>query len=192
MHSQNSLISKTWLTKFACFVGIAGVTTLISVPVLAKFFPRYALFQPSAYSNYPYRTSDNSIASTLSGDSKFANMAEELKQAGLMERLKQPGRFTIFAPTNTAFNTLSKDTFKRYSESSNRLRVLKYHMVTGEVTKQDVDKGTIATVEGAPVTITVDQQDTVKLNDAIAKHPSIVTKNGVIIEIDKVLLPPGF
>ncbi len=191
MHKQNSLISKNWLTKFACFVGIAGVTTLISVPVLAKFFPRYALFQPSAYSNYPYRTSDNNIASTLSGDTKFANLAEELKQAHLMETLKKPGKFTIFAPTNTAFNALSKDTFKRYSESDNRLRVLKYHMVAGEVTKQDVDRGTIATVEGTPVRVTVDQ-DTVKLNDAIAQHPSIVTKNGVIIEIDKVLLPSGF
>ena len=191
MHSQNSPITKNWLTKLACFVGIAGVTTLISFPVLAKFFPRYALFQPSAYSNYPYRTSNNNIASTLSGDSKFANMTEELKQAGLMETLKQPGHFTIFAPTNTAFNTLSKDTFKRYSESNNRLRVLKYHMVAGVVTQQDIDRGTIATVEGTPVRITVDQ-DTVKLNDAIAKHPSIVTKNGVIIEIDKVLLPSGF
>ncbi|MDF5720418.1 MAG: fasciclin domain-containing protein [Rhizonema sp. PD37] len=118
-------------------------------------------------------------------------MAEELKQAHLMESLKKPGKFTIFAPTNTAFNTLSKDTFKRYSESNNRLRVLKYHIVAGEVTKQDVDRGTVATVEGTPVRITADQ-DTVKLNDAIAQHPSIVTKNGVIIEIDKVLLPSGF
>ncbi|MDF5733004.1 MAG: fasciclin domain-containing protein [Rhizonema sp. PD38] len=191
MHKQNYLISKNWLTKLACFVGIAGVTTLISVPVLAKFFPRYALFQPSAYSKYPYRTSNNDIASTLSGDSKFANLAEELKQARLMETLKKPEKFTIFAPTNTAFNALPKDKFKRYSESNNRLRVLKYHMVAGGVTKEDVDRGTVATIEGTPVRITVDQ-DIVKLNDAIAKHPSIVTKNGVIIEIDKVLLPSGF
>lgn len=194
MHNQNlnPSITRNWFTKLACFVGIAGVSTLISFPVLAKFIPRYAaLFQPSAYSNYPYRNSENNIASTLAQDSKFANLADELKEAGLLDTLKQPGNFTLFAPTNDAFNALPKDVFKRYSDPKNRLRVLKYHLVSHAITSKDVDSRAIATVEGNQVIINTDAEGEVKLNNANAKHPSIATKNGVIIEVDKVLLPPG-
>jgi uncharacterized surface protein with fasciclin (FAS1) repeats len=194
MHNLNSSISKNWLTKLACFVGIAGVSTLISFPVLARFYPRYTLFQPSASSNYPYRNSENSIADTLAQDSKFTNLYNELKAAGLLETLKQPGHFTLFAPTNEAFNALPKDVFSRYTK--NRIKVLKYHLVSSKITESDVsDKHgkAIVTVEGSPIIITAISEDGVKLNDDTnPKPPSIETKNGVIVEVDKVLLPKGF
>ncbi|MBW4635343.1 MAG: fasciclin domain-containing protein [Iphinoe sp. HA4291-MV1] len=193
----NALITKRSFRKLAYAVGIAGVSTLISVPVLARFYPPRALFQPSAHLAYPYRNSEKDIADNLAQNSKFANLFDELKQAGLLKTLKQPGYFTIFAPTNEAFNTLPKDVFERYSQPQNRLRVLKYHLVSGpidskEADAKDLNGKAITTVEGDQVKITVDPEGTVKLNNAIGKHPSIRTKNGVIIEVDKVLLPPGF
>lgn len=192
MHKQNSSTTKNWLTKLALFVGIAGVSTLISFPVLAKFFRPYALFQPSAYSSYPYRNSENDIATALSQDTKYANLARQLKEAGLLDSLKQPGNFTIFAPTNQAFDALPKYVFNKLSQPNNRVKVLKYHLVSRLITEQDIKSGAIATTEGTPIKITVDSEDTVKINDATGKHPSTVTKNGVIIEVDKVLIPPGF
>ncbi len=194
MHMQNlnPLITNHWFKKLAFFVGITGVATLSSFPVLAKLYPRYALFQPSAYSSYPYRTSQNNIAEVLTQDKKFANLVYELKQADLLETLKQSGKFTIFAPTDKAFNDLPKDTFKRLSQPQNRLRVLKYHLVPGEISHQIVDTGVVTTLEGHQVRISANSDGAVKLNDADGKHPSTVAKNGVIIEIDKVLLPPGF
>ena len=191
--NRNPLISKNWIKKLTCFVGIAGVTTLISFPVLAKFYPRYALFQPSAYSSVPYRNSEKDIAQTLIQDSKFANLVGELKQAGLLDTLKEgKGKYTIFAPTDKAFNALPKDVFKRYSQSENRMKVLQYHLVAGEVTKESVDSGAVTTIEGQPIKIVVEDAGTVKLNNAIGKYPSTVASNGVIIEVDKVLLPTGF
>lgn len=190
--SLNPLITKNWINKLTCFVGIAGLTTLISFPVLAKFYPRYALFQPSAYSSVPYRNSNKNIAETLTQDSKFANLVDELKQAGLLDTLKQ-GNYTIFAPTDKAFNALPKDVFKRYSQSENRIKVLKYHLVAGEIIKDKVDTGAVTTVEGQPIKIVVDESTgTVNLNDAKGKYPSTVASNGVIIEVDKVLIPPEF
>jgi len=190
--NRNPLISKNWIKKLTCFVGIAGVTTLISFPVLAKFYPRYALFQPSAYSSVPYRNSEKDIAQTLIQDSKFANLVGELKQAGLLDTLKK-GNFTIFAPTDKAFNALPKDVFKRYSQSENRMKVLQYHLVAGQITKKSVDSGAVTTIEGQPIKIVVDDTTgTVKLNNAMGKNPSTVASNGVIIEVDKVLLPPNF
>ncbi len=188
--------NKNWIKKLTCLVAIAGVTTAIGFPVLAKpklFYPRYALFQPSAYSSVPYRNSEKNIAQTLIQDSKFSNLVDELKQAGLLDTLKQPGRFTIFAPTDQAFNALPKDVFKRYSQSENRIKVLKYHLVAGEVTEDKVNSGAVTTLEGEPIKIVIDDSTgTVKLNDANGKYPSTVASNGVIIEVDKVLLPPDF
>lgn len=189
------MLNKSWIKKLTCLVAIAGVTTAIGFPVLAKpklFYPRYALFQPSAYSSVPYRNSEKDIAQTLTQDSKYANLVNELKQAGLLDTLKQ-GNFTIFAPTDKAFNTLPKDVFKRYSQSENRIKVLKYHLVVGQITKGNVDSGAVKTLEGQPIKIVVDDSTgTVKLNNAIGKYPSTVASNGVIIEVDKVLLPSEF
>lgn len=189
----NAPITKSQLKKLACALGIAGFTTLISFPVLAKFYPPIYLFQPSAHRNYPYRNSGN-IAEKLAQNSKFANLYDELKQAGLLNDLKQ-GKYTILAPTNEAFNALPKNVFERYSQPQNRLRVLKYHLVANEIDAKDskeLDGKLIKTVEGNQIKITVDSQEMVKLNDAIGKPPSIQASNGVIIEVDKVLLPPGF
>ncbi|NMG07899.1 fasciclin domain-containing protein [Brasilonema sp. UFV-L1] len=198
MLNQNRLkaeITKSWFNKLACVVGIAGTATLVSVPVLAKFYPPPALFQPSAHRSYPYRNSEKNVADTLAQNSKFANLYYELKQAGLLQTLKQSGNFTIFAPTNEAFNALPKDVFERYSQPQNRQRVLKYHLVAGEVNAKDAKElngKSITTVEGEQIKIAVDSEGTVKLNNAIGKHPSTRAKNGVIIEVDKVLLPSGF
>ena len=70
----NTPITKSQLKKLACVLGITGFATLISFPVLAKFYPPTYLFQPSAHRNYPYRNSDRSIADTLAQNSKFANL----------------------------------------------------------------------------------------------------------------------
>jgi uncharacterized surface protein with fasciclin (FAS1) repeats len=188
-----ALTGKKTSIKLACLLGIIGVTTLISSPVLARrFFPRFALFQPSAYKNYPYRTSNSTIADTLTKDKKFANLVDELKEAGLFDSLKKPGYFTIFAPTDSAFDSLSDNVFKRYSQPENRIKVLKYHLVTGEITPKQVQDGTIKTLEGTEVKISDRSDGTVQLNDAIAQHPSTTTTNGVIIEIDQVLIPADF
>ncbi|NEQ18854.1 MAG: fasciclin domain-containing protein, partial [Microcoleus sp. SIO2G3] len=134
----------------------------------------------------------NNIANALSQDTKYANLTRQLKEAGLLDRLNQPGNFTIFAPTNQAFEALPKDVFNKLSQPNNRLKVLNYHLVNRLITEQDIKKGSITTAEGTPIKITVDSEDTVKLNDAIGQHPSTLAKNGVIIEVDKVLIPKEF
>ncbi len=186
--------TKQLFKRLALIVGMAGVTTFISFPVLAKFYPPLALFQPSAYRSYPsYRNSEKNIADTLVAEKgKFANFVYELQQAGLLDELKQQGSFTIFAPSDEAFNALPKDVYQRYSQPENRLKVLKYHLVSRLITEKNLNGAEIPTVEGKSVKVTVGSDGVVKLNNAVGKPPSIQTKNGVIVEIDRVLLPPGF
>jgi uncharacterized surface protein with fasciclin (FAS1) repeats len=193
IHKKNAQNTKKFPNRLALIAGIVGVSTLISFPVLARFYPAAALFQPSAYRSYPsYRNSEKNIADTLAEDSKFKNFVYELKQAGLLDELKQEGTFTIFAPSDEAFNALPKDTYQRYSKPENRLKVLKYHLVSRIITEKNLNGAEIPTAEGKSVKVTVGSDGTVKLNNAVGKPPSIQTKNGVIIEIDRVLLPPEF
>lgn len=193
IRNLDTVMNKKSFKKLALVVGIAGATTLISFPVFARFYRPYALFQPYAARSYPYRNSEKNIADTLAQESKFANFVYELKQAGLLEELEKKGPFTIFAPTNEAFNTLPKQDYERYSQSQNRAKVLKYHVVPGLVTDKNVNGKELTTIEGHKVNISVGSDDTVKLNNqAMGIHPSTQTKNGVIIEVDKVLLPPNF
>jgi uncharacterized surface protein with fasciclin (FAS1) repeats len=192
--NSHAFNGKKLFVKLAWLISIIGVTTMIASPVLARkfFYPRLALFQPSAYRNYPYRNSNSTIADTLAKDGKYANLVDELKEAGLFDTLKKPGYFTIFAPTDEAFNALPDNVFKQYSKPENRIKVLKNHLISGQITPEQVNSGLIKTLEGSQVKITDTPDGTVKLNDANAKHPSTTTTNGVIVEIDRLLLPSDF
>lgn len=188
--NMNPLRSKGWVKKLAVFLGVASISTMMALPILAQFRGRpISIFQPLA----GYRGSD--IVGTLNKEKRFNGFANELKKAGLTETLKQGDYFTILAPTNEAVDAVDPDTFNRFSQPENRIRVLKYHLIPGQVTEDDLKKGEVTTLEGNPVKILVTQyQDgqTIKINEANTKYPSTPVDNGVIIEIDKVLLPPGF
>ncbi len=201
MYNQTfkSFASNRTLKKWGLFIAIASLICLVSVDVFARpIYPPYALFQPYAYRRYPYRTFKGSIADSLTRDSKFKNFVDELKQADLLNPLqeacsqKEPSCLTIFAPTDKAFNALSEAQFKKFSEPENRVKVLKYHMIQGSVSNQDVDSKTKLTMEGSSVRIGDTSNGSYTINDANTKHPSTLANNGVIIEVDKVLLPPNF
>lgn len=181
----DSLLKKTMV-----IVGLAGVNILISLPMLAQLYSPYALFQPHAYSHYPSRHEGGNLVDILNEESNFVNLVAELEEAGLAETLKEE-KFTILAPTDAAFEALPDNVFAKFSESETRLKVLQYHLIAGEVTPEEVDRGKIKTLAGNSLSI-VNQNSVVSINDANAKHPSTLASNGVIIEIDKVLLPPDF
>ncbi|MGJ5672784.1 MAG: fasciclin domain-containing protein [Nostochopsis sp.] len=188
-HKFHALSGKKWFVQLAWVMGIIGVTTMISSPVLARRFYGFAFLQPSAYRNYPYRNSNSTIADTLAKDGKYANLVDELKEAGLFDTLKKPGYFTIFAPTDNAFNALDSNVFKKYSQSENRVKVLKYHVIVGEITPEQIKTGVLKTLEGDEIKITEDADGEVKVNDAKVNHPATTTTNGVIVQINGLLIP---
>jgi uncharacterized surface protein with fasciclin (FAS1) repeats len=193
IYPKRSIPVNCKLFSFLTAISIISFLTLGSFPVLAeKFYSRFTLFQPSAYSNYPYRGSKSTISDTLAKNKKFATLLNELKEANLLETLKRSGYFIIFAPTNDAFNALPDNVLKRYSQPENRMKVLKYHLISNKITSEQLNGGVITTIEGSQIKITDTPEGTIKLNDANAKYPPTMTTNGMIIEIDKVLLPSDF
>ena len=120
----------------------------------------------------------------------FENLLAEIESAGLTKKLKKE-KLTLLAPSDDAFNALPDEIFERFSQSKNRQKVLQYHLISGEVDQEDIDRGTIQTLTGEIVAITSDKSG-YTLNNALPKYPPTLASNGVIIEIDQVLLPPGF
>ena len=130
------------------------------------------------------------IVDTAVGAGSFNTLVAAVKAAGLVETLKSPGPFTVFAPTDDAFNKLPAGTVDSLLKDIPQLtKILTYHVVSGKVLSSDVvklDKAT--TVEGSDVKIDASNGG-VKVNDSTVVTPDVEADNGVIHIIDSVLLP---
>lgn len=128
-----------------------------------------------------------------------------VKAAGLVETLQSAGPFTVFAPTNDAFENLPAGTVETLLKPENKSKltgVLTYHVVSGTYTseaivkmiKKNNGKATLATVNGANLTFTLNGERNIMIMDAAGNSANIsvydvMQSNGVIHVIDKVLLP---
>lgn len=137
------------------------------------------------------------IVDIASANPNFSTLVAALSAAGLVDTLKGDGPFTVFAPTNAAFDALPAGTVETLllPENVDQLRsILTYHVVPGSYTSgnllgQQVD---VATVNGATVRVdgTGGKLDAaVRVNDANVTSADILATNGVIHVIDKVLIP---
>ena len=128
------------------------------------------------------------IAMTTPG---FSSLADLVAEANLLETLKGNGPFTVFAPTNAAFEALPKETIEALVLDNDALtNVLLYHVVSGEILSSDlVDGDSVMTVQGSDVVVSLDT--VAMINDAKIITADIFASNGVIHIIDSVLIPPS-
>jgi len=137
-------------------------------------------------------TCDKTIVENAVATKDFSTLVAAVKAAGLADTLSGKGPFTVFAPTNEAFEKLPKGTVETLLKPENKkklIAVLTYHVVPGKVMAADVVKLSKAkTVQGSQVKIKV-KDGKVKVDDANVIKTDIVSKNGVIHVIDSVILP---
>lgn len=134
------------------------------------------------------------IVDTAVAAGNFKTLVTAVKAADLVDTLKSKGPFTVFAPTDDAFAKLPKGTVEGLLKDIPKLKaVLTYHVVPGRVMAADVVKlKTAKTVQGQDVKIDASKwhlHKNVKINDANVVKADIMTDNGVIHVIDKVILP---
>ena len=137
--------------------------------------------------------SADTIVDVAAGNPDFSTLVAAVEAADLAETLSAEGPYTVFAPTNEAFEALPAGLLDALLLPENKevlTQILTYHVVAGEVMAADVKPGAVKTVEGQDITITVDG-GTVKVNDATVTATDVDASNGVIHVIDSVLLPPG-
>lgn len=151
-----------------------------------------------------YHERHHDIINIASNDHQFSTLVTAVKVAGLVETLQGDGPFTVFAPTNTAFDKLPEGTVKSLLEPDAKdqlTKILTYHVVAGEFKAKDVIAAinasggsfTVKTVSGNKLTATLNGS-TVLLKDenggvAAVTKTDVDASNGVIHIIDSVVLP---
>ncbi len=137
---------------------------------------------------------EQDIVGIASGSEDFTILVAALQKAGLVEALQAEGPFTVFAPTNAAFEALLAAlgiTAEELLGQPQLADFLLYHVVSGQVLSTDLQNGMTAETLGGQ-TITVDLTDGVRINTSSVVTPDITASNGVIHVIDSVLVPEGF
>ncbi len=141
---------------------------------------------------------EQTIVDIAAGNADFSTLVAAVKAAGLAETLSGEGPFTVFAPTNAAFEALPAGTVDTLLKPENKQQladILTYHAVAGKVLASDVKPGDVATVNGATFAISIEGSDVIitdgQGNKAKVVKTDIIGSNGVIHVIDTVLLPPA-
>jgi uncharacterized surface protein with fasciclin (FAS1) repeats len=121
----------------------------------------------------------------------FTELAGLVVDAGLVDTLREPGPFTVFAPTNAAFQKLPVDTLHSVQDDPKLLAtVLAYHVVPGALKLADLQPGALTTVAGIDLTVTR-EGDKVLINGYEIAAGDVEASNGIIHVMGDVLLPPG-
>ncbi len=131
-------------------------------------------------------------------------LVSAVKAAGLVDTLEGPGPFTVFAPTNEAFDKLpagTVDTLVKPENKDQLTKILTYHVVPGKLTSKDIaklikkgdGKAELKTVQGESLTATM-QDGKLILTDqkggtSTVTIKDVIQSNGVIHVVDTVLMP---
>jgi uncharacterized surface protein with fasciclin (FAS1) repeats len=143
------------------------------------------------------------VANALNSDD-HTTLVAAVKAAGLVDTLNGKGPFTVFAPTNEAFAKLppgTVDTLVKPENKAELTKILTYHVIAGKFDSKAIaakiaaggGKTTLTTVEGEPLTATMDGS-TLVLTDAKGDQSKVTIgdvyqSNGVIHVVDTVLMP---
>jgi len=144
------------------------------------------------------------IVENASNSPIHTTLVAAVTQAGLVDTLSSPGPFTVFAPTNAAFDLLPAGTVDALMQDSARsqlAQILTYHVVPGAIDAETLtgmieEAGgelTITTVEGSPIVATI-VNGVVSLRDEIGgvsyvTQADVTQSNGIIHVINGILVP---
>ncbi|MBW7883040.1 MAG: fasciclin domain-containing protein [Caldilineaceae bacterium] len=136
----------------------------------------------------------NSVASVAASNANFKILSAALTETGLDTTLAGAGEYTVFAPTDAAFNALLSQTNLTQAQllqAKELADILRYHVLSGKVLSTDITDGLQATtLQGKPVNFEV-KDGSVYINGAKVTITDIEASNGVIHAIDAVILPPA-
>ncbi|XP_072333159.1 periostin, osteoblast specific factor b isoform X4 [Scyliorhinus torazame] len=133
----------------------------------------------------------NTIADVIEATDELSSLRAAATASGLLETLGKDGHYTVFAPTNEAFDSLSREVLERILSDPVALKaMLNYHILNSVQCSEAIMSGsTYATLEGTHIEIGCDGDSLTVNGQRMVNRKDIVTSNGVIHLIDKVLIP---
>ncbi len=134
----------------------------------------------------------NTVVDIAAGSPDHSTLVAAVSAAGLAETLSGDGPFTVFAPTNAAFEALPAGTVDNLLQPENKDQltgILTYHVVSGNVMAADLTDGQkVTTLNGQELTVSI-QDGKVMINGANVTAADLDGSNGVVHVIDSVLMP---
>ncbi|TDQ08395.1 fasciclin domain-containing protein [Pedobacter metabolipauper] len=178
------------------------ILSVVALVALACTSQVYAQKNPMVGGAAMYANKD--IVDNAVNSKDHTTLVAAVKAAGLVETLKSAGPFTVFAPTNAAFDKLPAGTVEMVLKPENKdmlTKVLTYHVVAGKMTSKDIAKAIKAgngkaeftTVSGGKLWAWMDGSKLVLKDEkggmATVTIADVMQKNGVIHVVDTVLMP---
>jgi len=137
--------------------------------------------------------SQKDVVKVAVGSKDHTTLVAALKQAELVTALSNAGPFTVFAPTNDAFNKLpagTVDGLMKDEKKADLQNILQYHVTTSALSTDMLHDGqTLGMVNGDNVTLSV-KDGKITLNGTANIVASVRASNGWVHIVDAVLLPP--
>ncbi|HEX5326736.1 MAG TPA: fasciclin domain-containing protein [Acetobacteraceae bacterium] len=194
------------MTTFMLSAGLLGLAAPAVVPAAFAQTSGTAAMgseQTVMVGGAPMYPSKNIVENAVNSKD-HTTLVAAVKAAGLVQTLEGPGPFTVFAPTNEAFDKLPPGTVSNLLKPENKAmltKILTYHVVSGRYTtqdlmkmvKQDEGQAMLKTVEGEPLTVTANNGHVYVegAGSGVAEItvPNVMQSNGVIQVVNSVLLP---
>jgi uncharacterized surface protein with fasciclin (FAS1) repeats/formylglycine-generating enzyme required for sulfatase activity len=172
------------------------VTAIAASMLLAPALVAVALPRPQDPPRAPRRAARNDVVAAAAA-ANFPTLVAAIEAAGLAEALKGEGPFTVFAPTEAAFQALPAGALQSLLQPENKQKlreVLLLHVVPGRLDPMEIgvidEPQWARTAAGTRLRIAVDRAG-FRFGDAKVVEDGLVASNGVIHVIDKVLTPPA-
>lgn len=136
--------------------------------------------------------SAKNVVATAAANGSFKTFSIALRKAGMVDRLQGKGPFTLFAPTDAAFEKLPAGQLESLLKPENKaelVSILNYHVLNGHSSVAEVGRMAAAkTVNGQSAPIELSGIN-VTIDGAMVTAPDIESSNGVLHGIDKVIMP---
>ena len=189
-----TLFSKATVSKTAIAAGLLGSGLMMAAPASASVLVEPGILRRGE-STEMRETSDASqdIVGVASSNGQFSTLVTAIQAANVGGILSGDGPYTVFAPTDAAFNALPAGTLDTLLMPENRdllVQLLYNHVAYGDVTADQLSSGALPTFDGE-VDVNV-MDDSVMINGANVVMADVDATNGVIHAVDQVLLPTGF
>jgi uncharacterized surface protein with fasciclin (FAS1) repeats len=177
------------LTQIALLVSFAAVTPAAFAAEAVVEKPKTA---ETAKVEQPVIT-PGSLTAVINDSVTFSTLKKALVATGLDVTLGGKGAYTIFAPTDEAFDKLPAGMLGKLMlpENKEKLRsLLLYHVVAGQLLASGLKDGEVKTMNGEKVEIDVDGKEA-EVNDSKVFSADVMANNGVMHSIGTVLMPPS-
>lgn len=189
------------LSKAAIAAGLVGSSLTLAIPANASVLVEPGILRRSESEAAPIteevvdtNLATQDIVGVASSNSEFSTLVTAVQAANIGGILSSEGPYTVFAPTDAAFNALPPGTLDALLMPENRdllVQLLYNHIAYGDVTSDQLVSGSLATFDG-DVDVAVMPEGGVTVDGANVVTADVAATNGVIHAVDRVLMPMGF